>query len=86
MGVGHAYFLRSTRFPEVCKPETPLTFRGIAAHSLQAGEHFDVKQWSTTGASYTLSKVVSSSQHCRARPPTPKIKNDRDSRGISVFA
>jgi len=56
VGVGHAYFLRSTRFPEVCKPETPLTFRGIAAHSLQAGEHFDVKQWSTTeGASYALS-------------------------------
>lgn len=56
VGAGHAYFLSSTQPPEVCKPETPLTFRGVKVHSLRAGEHFDVKQWSTTdGTPYTLS-------------------------------
>jgi cyanophycinase len=56
VGAGHAYFLQSTQAPEVCKPDTPLTLRGIAVHSLAAGEHFDVAHWSTTeGTSYTLS-------------------------------
>lgn len=56
VGAGHAYFLQSTKAPAVCKPETPLTFQGIAVHSLAAGEHFDVARWSTTdGTSYTLS-------------------------------
>jgi cyanophycinase len=56
VGVGHAYFLQSTKPPDVCKPETPLTFQGIAVRSLAAGERFDVAHWSTTGGtSYTLS-------------------------------
>jgi cyanophycinase len=56
VGAGHTYFLSSTQPPEVCKPENSLTFRSIAVHSLHAGEHFDVKHWSTTdGTSYTLS-------------------------------
>jgi cyanophycinase len=56
VGAGHAYFLQSNEAPEVCKPGTPLTFRGIAAHSLAAGQRFDVAHWSTSeGTSYTLS-------------------------------
>jgi cyanophycinase len=56
IGAGHAYFLQSTKPPDVCKPETPLTFQGIAARSLAAGEHFDVAHWSTTGGtSYSRS-------------------------------
>jgi cyanophycinase len=56
VGAGHAYFLSSTLPPEVCQPETPLTFRGISVRSLRAGEHFDVKQWSSAGGNaYTLS-------------------------------
>jgi len=56
VGAGHAYFLQSTRAPEVCKPDTPLTFRGVTVHSLKAGEHFNVKLWSTPdGTPYTLS-------------------------------
>ena len=55
VGAGHAYFLSSTQAPEACKPDTPLTFRGITVHSLRAGEHFDVKGWSTTqGTAYSL--------------------------------
>ncbi len=55
VGAGHAYFLNSTQPPEVCKRDTPLTFRGITVHSLRAGEHFDVKGWSTSdGTSYNL--------------------------------
>jgi cyanophycinase len=53
---GNAYSLRSTQPPEICRRETPLTFRGIAVRSLHAGEHFDVKQWSGAGGTtYTLS-------------------------------
>jgi cyanophycinase len=55
VGAGHAYFLQSTQRPEVCKAGTPLTFRGIAAHSLGAGQHFDVGRWSSSeGTAYTL--------------------------------
>ena len=56
VGAGHAYFLQSTQRPEVCKAGTPLTFRGVAARSLAAGQHFDVGRWnSSEGTAYTLS-------------------------------
>jgi cyanophycinase len=55
VGAGHAYFLQSTQRPEVCKAGTPLTFRGIAARSVAAGQHFDVARWSSSdGTAYTL--------------------------------
>jgi cyanophycinase len=55
VGAGHAYFLRSSQAPKVCKPATPLTFLGVEAHSLAAGQHFDVANWSTTdGTEYRL--------------------------------
>jgi cyanophycinase len=55
VGAGHAYFLQSTQWPEVCKADTPLTFHGVAARSLSAGQHFDVGRWSSSeGTSYTL--------------------------------
>jgi len=54
-GAGHAYFLRSTQRPEICEPGAPLTFRGVAARSLVAGQHFDVGRWrSSDGIAYTL--------------------------------
>ena len=56
VGAGHAYFLQSTQSPDVCRSASPLTFRGIAVHSLSPGEHFDVAHWSTAeGTAYTLS-------------------------------
>ncbi len=56
VGEGFAYFLEATHAPQVCKPNTPLTFRGITVRSLHANERFDVRQWSSNeGVSYTLS-------------------------------
>lgn len=56
VGAGHAYFMESTKGPEVCKAATPLTFRGILVHSLAAGQRFDVAHWATSeGTAYTLS-------------------------------
>ena len=56
VGEGFAYFMEATQNPEVCKANTPLTFRGIAVRSLHANERFDVRQWSSNeGVTYTLS-------------------------------
>ena len=66
VGRGHAYFLRSTKAPEVCKPGVPLTFRGVAVQALAAGQHFDVAHWASgEGISYELwveSGVIQSSR------------------------
>lgn len=67
VGAGYAYFLQAAKKPETCEPATPLTFRGVAATSLHAGEHFDVRSWSSTeGTSYTLS-VESGTLHSTLR-------------------
>ena len=56
IGAGSAYFLQATQNPEICKANTPLTFRGVAVRSLRADERFNVLQWSSSeGTSYTLS-------------------------------
>lgn len=56
VGEGFAYFIEATQNPEVCKANTPLTFRGITVRSLHANERFNVRQWSSNeGISYTLS-------------------------------
>lgn len=55
-GAGSAYFLQAAGSPEVCKPETPLTFRAIAVRALRAGEQFDIRTWSSNeGVTYSLS-------------------------------
>ncbi len=56
VGAGAAYFLAATQAPEICKANTPLTFRGVAVRSLHTNEQFNVLQWSSgVGVSYTLS-------------------------------
>jgi len=51
-----AYFLQVNEPPEVCKPNTPLTIRGISAYHAPHGAHFDLKSWQGAGGeSYTLS-------------------------------
>jgi len=55
VGAGHRYFQRSNAPPEVCRPNTPLTFRNIEVHALSAHERFDVKNWTTPTASPTAS-------------------------------
>ena len=56
VGAGHAYFLQATQKPEICKPNVPLTFRGVSVRALRAGEQFNMKQWSSSqGGAYVLS-------------------------------
>jgi cyanophycinase len=56
VGADHAYFLLSTEKPEICKANTPLTFRGVSVRALRTGQRFNLKQWSSDeGSSYSLS-------------------------------
>ncbi|MBS1853262.1 MAG: cyanophycinase [Acidobacteria bacterium] len=65
-GLG-AYFLRVTQPPDVCKPDTPLTMKGIATYHAPTGAHFDVTSWSGQGGeSYTLSVTQGVVQSSRA--------------------
>jgi cyanophycinase-like exopeptidase len=68
-GLG-AYFLRVTQPPDICKPDTPLTMKGIAAYHAPTGAHFDLTTWvGQGGESYTLSVengVVQSSRSGKA--------------------
>jgi cyanophycinase len=51
-----AYFLSVSEAPEVCRADTPLTFRNIAVYHGPLGARFDVKQWhGTGGTNYSLS-------------------------------
>lgn len=51
-----AYFMHPTHAPEVCKKESPLTFRGIEVYRVAAGGHFDLKTWTGDGGvGYALS-------------------------------
>jgi cyanophycinase len=61
-----AYFLRTPGPPEVCAPETPLTFRSVEVHRIKEGDRFDLPGWTATGGtSYRISAeagVLSSTQ------------------------
>jgi cyanophycinase-like exopeptidase len=59
------YFLRTPGPPEVCQPETPLTYRNISVYRIGPGGTFDLDRWRGTGGiSYSLTAengVLSSS-------------------------
>jgi cyanophycinase len=49
-----AYFIRAG-VPEVCQPDTPLTYRNMSVYRMQPGATFDVAAWrGRGGAAYTL--------------------------------
>ncbi len=49
------YFLRTPGPPEVCIPETPLTYRNVAVYRIGPGGTFDLHRWRGTGGiHYTL--------------------------------
>jgi hypothetical protein len=53
-----AYMLRASGVPEVCRPDTPLTFRGITVHRLTGDATFDLTTWAGRGGTdYTVSAV-----------------------------
>jgi cyanophycinase len=55
LGEGAVYFLETTRSPEVCAYQRPLTFSGIRVQRLQPGKQFQLKKWSGEGDLYSLS-------------------------------
>ena len=52
----YVYFLRTPGPPEVCLPNTPLTYRNIAVYRVGPGGTFNVATWAgKQGTAYTLS-------------------------------
>ena len=57
-GTSYVYFLRTPGPPEVCQPNTPLTFKNISVYKVRAGDTFDVATWTGTGGTaYTISAI-----------------------------
>jgi cyanophycinase len=53
----YAYFI-SGGAPEVCQPNTPLTYRNLAVFRAEPGSRFDIPRWAGQhGTSYTLDVV-----------------------------
>jgi cyanophycinase len=42
---GAVYFLNTNGLPEVCEPQTPLSYSNIRIQRLEANERFDMRQW-----------------------------------------
>ena len=55
VGEGPAYFLKSTKPPEVCQHKQPLTFQGITVRRVAPSQSFQLKTWQGQGDDYTLS-------------------------------
>ena len=49
MGKGPAYFVLGDHMPEVCEPQTPLTFSNYKIWKVESGSTFDLKNRPTTG-------------------------------------
>jgi cyanophycinase len=57
-GSGAVYFLRTSCSPEVCRRETPLTFRNVSVYRVHSGGKFNIAAWAgTEGAAYSLSAI-----------------------------
>jgi cyanophycinase-like exopeptidase len=51
----YVYFMSTPGPPEVCLPETPLTFRNVAVYRIGPGASFDISRWRGAGGiRYTL--------------------------------
>ncbi len=58
VGKGAAYFFRPTKKPEICRPNTPLTFRDIDVYKIDRKGKFDLKTWiGADGTAYVLSAI-----------------------------
>ena len=49
VGIGSAYFLQTAGVPEVCKPDTPLTYGNFDVQRLSGTGKFDLRNWSSEG-------------------------------------
>jgi len=62
-----AYFLSVHEPPQVCRENTPLTFRNIAVYHAPAGSEFSLKDWKgKDGSAYSLSVVEGNIQSTKA--------------------
>jgi len=51
-----AYFIEAKNPPEICRPNTPLTFRNLSTYHGPTGAHFDLNTWTGSGGeAYVLS-------------------------------
>jgi cyanophycinase-like exopeptidase len=58
-GTSNVYFLKTPGPPEICQPNTPLTFDNIAVYRIGAGGTFNIQTWTGTGGTaYTISAVA----------------------------
>lgn len=55
-GKGYAYFLIASKVPEVCQPQTPLTFLDIPVYKITGNGTFNFSTWTGSGGiSYHIS-------------------------------
>ncbi|MGI8839900.1 MAG: cyanophycinase [Caulobacteraceae bacterium] len=58
VGSSTVYFLRAPGRPEICQPETPLTFKKLAVYRIARGGTFDVDAWAGAGGTaYDVSAI-----------------------------
>jgi|HubBroStandDraft_1064217.scaffolds.fasta_scaffold02096_3 cyanophycinase len=58
-GSSTAYFLRTPGPPEVCQPNTPLTYDNVSVYRVHAGDTFNIMTWTGTGGTaYTLTAIT----------------------------
>lgn len=62
-GEGSVYFLRARKPAEVCKPATPLTFRGVDVYRIPKAGDFDLKTWTGHGGVGYRLDVVNGAVH-----------------------
>jgi cyanophycinase len=66
VGSSTVYFMQAPGAPQVCQPNTPLTYDNIAIYRIDSSGTFDLSRWTGRGgASYTVSAdvgVLSSTQ------------------------
>jgi cyanophycinase len=56
-GLGHVYFLRARKVPEVCTAGQPLTISNVEVDRLGAGDRFDTASWIATGGPHYILSV-----------------------------
>ncbi len=58
VGSSNVYFLGAARKPEVCKLDTPLTYRDVPVYRIAKGGAFDIDSWKGSGGTaYKVSAV-----------------------------
>jgi cyanophycinase len=58
-GSGTVYFLRTPGPPEVCAPETPVTYTGLSVYRIAKGGRFNVADWTgSNGTEYRVSATA----------------------------